>query len=508
MTQTEQPSRLNDSSVRKHGLSKSRLTSFEQCPKRLWLQVHRREEGKVDSGVELRFAAGHEVGALACSFHPEGIMIEAEPDMAAAIVRTTKLLESADNVPLFEATFVHEGVLVRVDVMEPDGQGAWHVAEVKSSTSRKDYHLADLATQLWVMQENGVEISSAAIRHIDNQFTLAEEGEYTGLLKDTASLEDAHPHIATRAVIAAAARDVLAGPEPEVTIGDQCTSPFLCEFREYCSRGSSQPEWPISLLPNTGKKVAGIWAEQGVTELTQVPDGGLANAVHARIHQATCTNEAFHDVAGAQKATSGWGWPRSYLDFETIAFVIPRWIGTRSWQQVPFQFSLHIEQKDGRLDHEEFLSIDGKDPRRACAEALISMIPSEGAIIAYNAGFERGCIKQLADLFPDLEPALSALSARIVDLLPVTRNHWYHRDQRGSWSIKAVLPTISTMPGYKDLAVQDGTSAQTAYLEAIAPDCDPGRRSAIARDLKDYCALDTLAMVELLGHLTMQRSAA
>lgn len=134
--------------------------------------------------------------------------------------------------------------------------------------------------------------------------------------------------------------------------------------------------------------------------------------------------------------------------------------------------------------------------------------PPSGPVIAYNASFERSCIKQLADLFLDLAEDLSAICERIVDLLPVTRNHWYHRDQRGSWSIKAVLPTISTKPGYKDLAVQDGTSAQTVYLEAVAPGCDPERRSAIARDLKDYCSLDTLAMVELLGHLTVQKSAA
>jgi hypothetical protein len=485
-----------------YGLSKSRITAFEQCPKRLWLQVHRRELAQFDQGAETRFVAGHEVGAAACALHPEGIMINAEPDLATALDRTADLIRRAENPALFEATFTHDGVLVRVDIMEAVGDRRWHVAEVKSSTSRKDYHLGDLATQIWVMREVGVPIASAAIRHISNQFVLEEPGNYCGLFVDAPSLDEIEPLIATRGQVVASARETLTGSEPQLEIGEHCDSPFACEFKGYCGQGIAGPEWPISLLPNTGRSVAAIWAAQGVHELTEVPEGAFANALHERIHRATCTGEVYLDAEGARRATNDWPYPRTWLDFETFAFPVPRWVGTKPWEQVPFQFSAHIERSDGAIEHREFLSLDGDDPRRACAEALLALIPPEGAVIAYNASFERSCIKRLAEFCPDMSYRLHDMAARIVDLLPVTRNHWYHRDQRGSWSIKAVLPTISAELTYESLAVQDGMAAQLAYMEAIHPETSAERRAEIDLELRAYCGRDTEAMINLMRRLT------
>jgi CRISPR/Cas system-associated exonuclease Cas4 (RecB family) len=484
------------------GLSKSRIAAFEQCPKRLWLQVHRPELADVDPSKALSFSAGHEVGEVACALVPGGVMIEAEPDLTAAAERTAQLIATGERQPLFEATFVHDGVLVRLDIMEPREDGSWHVAEVKSATSRKQCYIADLATQLWVLRENGVAVGSAAIRHIHNQFELEHEGYFEGLFVDAPSLDDTHDLVKSRAETVSAARTVLAGDEPSMDMGDHCQSPYSCEFSGYCAQSVVEPAWPISLLPHSGRKLANHWAQSGVHDLTDLPLGSLANSLHARIHEATSSGIPFHDAEGARRATANWSWTRSYLDFETIAFAVPRWIGTRPWQQVPFQFSLHVEDEAGGLVHKEFLCLGPVDPRRLCAEALLEAVPTDGAIIAYNASFERTCIKQLAALFPDLRHALEALANRIVDLLPVTRNHWYHREQRGSWSIKAVLPTITEESGYKALSVADGSAAQVAYLEASRPDCDPERKEQIARDLRAYCLLDTRAMVALLQHLT------
>ena len=417
-------------------------------------------------------------------------------------------MASPDRAPLFEATFVHDSVLVRLDIMEPCADGGWHVAEVKSATSRKDCYVPDLATQLWVLRENGVSVHSAAIRHINNQFVLASEGEYSGLLVDVPSLDEAEEIARDRASVAIAAREVLSGPEPDRDMGDHCDAPYPCEFGAYCSACSPKRVWPISSLPNSGRKLAAKWAEEGIFELTDLPPGSLANPLHVRIQRSITENAPFHDAEGARRATGEWVWPRSFLDFETIGFAVPRWIGTRPWQQVPFQFSIHIETAAGGIEHHEFLALDGKDSRRACAEALLQALPPAGAIIAYNASFERGCIRQLAETFPDLQKDLEQLTARIVDLLPVARNHWYHRDQHGSWSIKAVLPTISGGAGYDELNVADGSAAQAAYLEAIHPSCAAARRDELDRDLRAYCALDTRAMLALLDHLTLRERRA
>lgn len=482
---------MSNTPSRRFGLSKSRLTAFEQCPRRLWLQVHRRELGLIDEGAKARFAAGHEVGGIACALHPEGVMVEADPDLAAAVSTTSELISGGHPGPIFEATFQHDGVLVRVDLLHRKPGGTWRIAEVKSSTGPKDYHLVDLATQLWVIQASGHEVSSAVIRHIDNGFVLAEEGDYSGLFCDADLLDMARPVAEGRAAVVTEARRVLAGEEPVCAMGDHCSKPFTCEFSAHCaSRVAPGPQWPVTILPNgTGRK----WALQGIEDLLALEEGSLSPR-DARILAATRSGEPFHDPKGARQRMCEWSFPLAYLDFETINPAVPRWIGTRPYQQVPFQFSLHLEDEGGAMTHREFLCADGQDPRLPCAQALIASIPSEATIVAYNAPFERRVLRELARDCPVYAELLLDMEAKTVDLLPVARECWYHRDQRGSWSIKAVLPTMSDLD-YEALEVKDGGNAQEAFLEAISPATSPERRWALEQALKAYCERDTWAMV-------------
>lgn len=484
------------------GLSKSKITAFEQCAKKLWLSRHRPELAEVDSGAEARFDAGHVVGEIACRLHGAGVMVEAEPDLAAAVATTRALMEEDATRPIFEATFEHDNVLVRVDVLEPTAHG-WLIAEVKSSAGVKDYHLGDLATQVWVLQQAGVAVTGAVIRHVTSGFRLEREGDYRALFTDADRLELVSDRIADRPRIIQQARAVLAGPEPKLGRGDHCSNPFACEFVSYCARDEAAgPVWPISLLPRTGKAVAESFAAQGLFDLADLTPGQLKNPVHERIREATATGVAYHDRQGARQATKGWAWPRAYLDFETVGPPAPLWVGTKSFQQVPFQFSCHIEALDGGIEHSGFLSIDGEDPRRACAEALVALLDAErcGSVIAYNASFERRCVVELAEAFPDLATSLHGIAAKIVDLLPVARNHYYHRNQRGSWSIKAVLPTVSEMT-YEGLTVKDGGAAQEAWREAADPRTSAERRAELKAGLEIYCERDTEAMIVLLRRL-------
>lgn len=486
------------SSIPRHGLSKSRLTAWEQCDRRLWLSVHRPDQATRDEGAELRFAAGHEVGAIACQLLPDGVMIEADPDLRAALATTRRLLEAPADYPLFEATLEHDGVLVRIDVLEPEPAGGWRLAEVKSSTSAKPYHYPDLATQVWVARQAGLAVSSAAIRHVDNQFVLRTPGDYAGLLKDKDCLADIETVIDARGAVVEEARRTLAGDEPRTPTGDHCHAPFSCEFSAYCRQEAPDPPaWPVTVLPNGGGR---RWLDLGVEDLLAVPGDELTSEVQRRVHAATLSGQGFHDAVQARAMMAQWAWPRVWLDFETIAFAVPRWIGTRPYQQIPFQFSAHIEQADGVIEHHGFLSLDGADPRRSCAEALLAALPATGAVIAYNAPFERARIRELAAAFADLADPLSGLADRVVDLLPVARACWYHRDQRGSWSIKSVLPTIAPELDYAELEVKDGGQAQIAWLEVTAG-CAPERREQLALAMHRYCERDTWAMVVVARRL-------
>lgn len=490
-------SSLPDEGPRRFGLSKSRLTMFAQCPRRLWLQTHAPDRAEAGEGVEARMAVGHRVGEIACGLCPGGVMVDAENGLGAALEMTRRLIDEGHPGPIFEATFEHDGVLVRADILSRDGEDGWRLAEVKSSASVKAYHFGDLATQAWVIGKAGLNLTSAAIRHIDTGFVLKREGDFAGLFHDGECLGGIGEAVAERESIVAEARAMLAGDEPDIAPGEHCSTPFDCDFQNWCSRNLPPgPEWPVDILPGGGGKA---WRDRGIDDLLDLDAADLSPR-HARILQATRTGTPYHDIAGARTAMEGWGWPRAWLDFETINPAIPRWVGTRPYQQVPFQFSLHVEQQDGSVTHHEFLDTSGADPRRVCADTLVAMIPSEATIIAYYAPFEQRVLRELAATFPDLAPRLEAFANRTEDLLPVTRAHWYHRDQRGSWSIKAVLPTIGDF-GYTGLEVKDGGQAQEAWVEAVHPGTDPLRKAALEDALRAYCERDTWAMIILARKL-------
>jgi hypothetical protein len=489
---------------RRSGLSKSRIAIFEQCAKRLWLSVHKPELALESDGTRRVFRIGHEVGAAACALYPGGIEIDGSQGLTQAAEATAAGMARESRIPLFEATFIHQGVAVRVDLMIPDGDG-WHVVEVKSTTSVKPYQRADLATQLWVMRGCGVPISRASVRVIDTRFVLRESGSYDGLFVDEPAGDEVDLIVGTRAEIVTAANVTLGGLEPDITIGAHCSDPFACSFEQYCRRDlPAPPVWPTSLLPGMrGKAFARAAAEEGIDDLLLVDAERLPQPVLARVHAATVSGTPYHDAEAVRSETDGWAFPRTFLDFETIAFAIPRWIGTSPYQQIPFQFSAHIDRGAGEPEHVEFLSIDGADPRASCAAALASL-PADGAVIAWNASFERTCLLKLADHVPDHAPALRSLASRLVDLLPVARRHYYHRDMRGSWSIKAVLPTLAPQLDYKQLdGARSGVEAQDAYLEATDPATPAGRRKDLRRGLLDYCRLDTMAMVVALERLRL-----
>jgi hypothetical protein len=195
-------------------------------------------------------------------------------------------------------------------------------------------------------------------------------------------------------------------------------------------------------------------------------------------------------------------YPRYYLDFESIQFAIPIWVGTSPYQQLPFQWSCHIQSSVEGLKHSDFLDTSGNDPRRSFAESVLEVCGDTGPIIVYNQSFEKRIIKELAILFPDLSGPLLALNERMFDLLPVVKKNYYHPQMKGSWSIKHVLPCLVPELSYAELGdVQDGTEAQKAYLEIIGSNSDNSERQALHNDLREYCKLDTYAMVAIVDKL-------
>jgi len=472
-------------------MTPARLAAFERCPRLLWLMRFRPDVASVEENAEAdaRRAAAQAVKVEAQRQCPGATAIDHGRGWPAAVAATRAAL--AARRPVLNAAFERDGLCATIAIAMPASDDRWHLIDVRSATKAKPEHLGTVATQCWAAEGNGLTIASAAVRHLDREFDLPPGGDLSGVFAEADVTDRIAGITAERSATLSGAREVLAGDEPQTLPGDQCRAPHPCGFHAHCGAGLPPGlEWPVSILPRgAGKR----FAARGVDDLTRVPVDELRSDTDRRIQRATMTGAVEHDPAGAAAATRDWAYPRIWLDFETVSRALPVWPGSRPYEQVPFQFVADIEEADGRIARREFLSLDGLDPRRACAEALAAL-PATGAVIAWHASFERGVIERLALCFPDLAAPLTSLADRIVDLLPVARDHWYHRDQRGSWSIKAVLPTIAPHLDYAGLAVKQGGDAVEAYLEASAPDCSPDRRMALDQALRLYCGRDVEAM--------------
>jgi len=485
-------------------LSKSKILAHRQCPKRLWLELHSDKEPEYSAQTKASFATGHSVGAVAQALYdprPQRVVLDAQTDGYPVVTdRTAELLSGKS--PFFEALFSAGGALAFADVMQPLGRGAWKMIEVKSSTSMKDYHLDDAAIQYFVATRSGVKLKALALAHIDSTWIYPGGGDYTGILVETDITADVARRVADVAEwIAKAQATAQLGTEPEIRTGVHCDDPFPCAFHDHCSSQEPQAVHPVAWLRGAKKKsLKEHLANLEITELTQVPDE-LLNALQQRVKAATVSGETYFDRKGAAAALKAHKLPAYFLDFETINPAVPIWAGTRPFQQIPFQFSCHRLGRMDKLEHREFLHITSADPSSDFIDALLIACDAETStapIFVYNQGFESARIKELATRFAKRRRALLSLVDRMVDLLPIAKANYYHPAQKGSWSIKAVLPALVPELAYDQLEeVQDGGGAQQAFLEIISPEIDLLRKAQRIKQLLAYCKLDTLAMVRV-----------
>ena len=485
-------------------LSKSKILAHRQCPKRFWLELNRKDESKESAQTIASFASGHAVGAVAQVIYDpraERVVLNAQANgYDVTFARTGELLRGKS--PFFEALFSAGGALAFADVMTPLPFGMWKMAEVKSSTKMKDYHLEDAAIQYFVATQSGVKLKALSLAHIDSKWVYQGDGDYGGLLVETDVTAEVAARIDEVAEwIAAAQATARKRTEPNLRTGAHCTKPFACAFIDYCSAREPQAEHPVSWLPNVRKTSLKVHlAKPEITEISQVPDP-LLDVQQMRVKSATLSGKTYFDAKGAAAAFKRYKPPAYFLDFETISPAVPLWAGTRPFQQIPFQFSCHRLRRTGALEHREFLHVDSSDPSADFVTALLVACDADTScapIFVYNQSFEKTCIKDLATRFPKRRKALLSLIERIVDLLPITKANYYHPLQEGSWSIKDVLPALVPELSYDQLeGVKDGTTAPLAFAEIIATETTVERKTQLTEQLLAYCKLDTLAMVRV-----------
>ena len=483
-------------------LSKSKFVAGVQCLKRLYYQIHQPALAELtEESQEARLEQGNEVGLLAQSRFPRGAFVSFEEGLGDALAQTAALLEDLSIPAIFEATLQHQGVLVRVDILERRPGNRWRLIEVKSSVDLKDHYLYDVAIQAHVLRGCGLDISSSCLMHLDRDYVYdgqkydpKELFNIRNLTGQIRKLESEIPKLLR------AQRKCLAQEHPpEISPGPQCSHPVPCEFYTHCN--PPVPEHHISSLPRLSSKKQMELLDQGISLIHEIPeDFSLTeNQIRAWISVKTGQPWISDDLA---KEVARLKYPLYFMDFETLYPAIPRFAGMWPYSHIPFQWSVHRQMStDGELEHAEFLAETAVDPRRDFIDSLCKAVGKRGQIVAYNATFESQRLADLANWMPEYAERITTIRARLWDLWPFVKRHVYHPQFQGSYSLKVVLPALVPGSSYEGMEVSHGDEAGLVWDQMICGAPNPAERQRLKSALLDYCRQDTLAMAKVLDAL-------
>ncbi|MDL2220666.1 DUF2779 domain-containing protein [Eubacteriales bacterium OttesenSCG-928-N14] len=493
-------------------LSKSKYCLGVQCPKILWMDKNMPEQ-KAEQD-QSRFEAGNMVGDLAMGYF--GAYTEVpfcREDKGQMLSTTQQLIEQGTPV-IAEASFSYDGNFCSVDLLKK-GEGGYEIVEVKSSSGEqtdtagnvKVVYLDDMAYQYYVLTHAGLPVTKVSLMRLNKNyerqgdldlqqlFVLTDCTELVKRMQDEIPARIDHiKQVATQQM------------EPQMLLGRSCDDPYPCAYHNWCFRNLPQNN-VFDIGFRFSKQNKEQMYRDGIIRMEDVLHSNirLSHMQHLQIITALEDAPPHVDREKIQQFLDTLHYPLYHLDFETYQQVVPLWDGVKPYEQIPFQYSLHIQQTPcGEAEHKEYLAQAGEDCRRELAERLCADIPRDVCVLAFNAGFEKSRIQALANRFADLRGHLMDIRENFVDLaMPFSAGHYYARQMGGSYSIKVVLPAICG--GDPDLdynkleSIHNGSEAMAAFasLHEKTPEEIAQTRTALLA----YCKLDTLAMVKILERL-------
>jgi len=488
-------------------LSKSQYIRGLQCVKSLWLKKYKPDVLSVpDSSSEATLDTGHKVGELACELFPDGVAIPDDVTSLDKKVALTQQLMGEGVKNIYEASFHFEGIFIAVDILHINDDKTVEIYEVKSSTEVKEVYLNDLSIQYYVLNGLGYTIKSANLIHINRDYLREDALEVDKLftiVNLTDELKELQHNIPEHFKYFQSFLNDKEN-EPEIDIGTHCLHPYTCDAMEYCWKHI--PEYSIFDISRLRSDKKFNLYYNDIIKFEDIEDISVFSKSQQIQIYSELTQQAIINKEAIKEFLDTLSYPIYHLDFETFQQAIPEWRGISPYMQIPFQYSLHIEQEDGSLEHREFLAPEGEDPRYELAKRLVEDIPTDVTVLAYNMGFEKGVIRKLAAMFDELAPQLLAIHNNIKDLMtPFQKKDYYIPEMRGSYSIKYVLPALvpEMADAYKKLdGVHNGGEAMQTYAK-LAHMENKEEVARLREALLRYCELDTLAMVRVLEKLKL-----
>lgn len=478
-------------------LSKSRFIKGLQCHKALWLLTHRPElQDEVSASQQAVFDAGTDVGVIAQDLYPGGVEVPFDGLSVSEQLAMTQSEIAKKTKTIYEATFSFDNVLVKADILHK-GRIGWELYEVKGSTGVKEVYMDDITVQYYVIAGSGINVKKAGLVHIDNGYVRDGDIDARGLF----AIQDVTDTIFKRQPVMAkkikSMRAMLKKGEPAIDIGGHCSDPYDCAFRGYC--WSHIPSPSVFDFADIGKPNGFTLYKQGIVKMKDVPRESLGWRQQLQQDGALRKKNSV-DSDAIRAFLASLRYPLAFMDFETTYMTpIPLFDGTRPFQSVPFQFSLHWRDSPNEvLQHREFLAPATGDPQKEFLASLLASLPKNGCILTWNKGFETKVLLALSQQFPKHKKRIQAVIDNIVDLMePFRRKQIYHWQFDGSYSIKAVLPALVPELSYEALAISDGGTAAASWLQ-MRSSSGQEEQSQVRQNLLEYCHLDTLAMVRIL----------
>ena len=486
-------------------LSKSQYCKGKKCLKSIWLYQHKRKIADPPSEFQKNiFDQGTEVGKLATKYFHGGIEITEDYTQPEKAMQKTQEAITYNAPAIFEAAFLYNEVLIRVDVLRNNEDGSWDLIEVKSTNIvDPKVHYDDVAIQKWVLLNSGITVKNCYLMHLNREYVRQGKLDLKKLFLLENLDEVIKPNFESVAnTLRLIKSNLILDNEPNKPIGSHCKSPYVCEFKSYCWKDDVTGS--IHRLGRINDKKRHVLMDQGIQMIKDIPD----NFDLSTNQQIECcsakNNDVYLQLKDIQMHLEGLVYPLYYLDYESVAYAIPKYNGSWPHKHLTTQYSLHIQEtSDSKLEHHEFLHNEDSDPSEALVKSLITNIkPDRGSVIVYHKTYERDRTKELADTVPEFRDRLEDIIDRMWDLeLPFAKRWYWDPRFGGSSSIKKVLPVFAPELSYQDLEINKGDLAQLKYAEMIKLSKSSPERGKIQQNLLKYCQRDTLAMVRVLSQL-------
>lgn len=477
-------------------ISKSNFVLGLQCDKSLYLKKNNPELGDpISLQSQNIFDMGNRIGVFAQELFPGGVDVRKNSTLSEdKIKKTQQYIENGEQV-LYEAGFSYNRMYCFVDILIKKGD-SWFIHEVKSSTKVSKNHIKDVSFQYYVLKKCGLNIKGVYITHINNQYNRKKKLLIKRLFKSVSVLDKVLEYQAIVEEKVEHFFKVLNSSElPSVKIGSHCSSPYICMFKSLCWKDiPSYSIFDISRLSSDNK-----WDlyNQGVVTLDKIPKSFPLLERQKKEVDSFLSDKIIIDKKNLSEFINKVSSNIYFLDFETYQSAIPTLVGTKPYQQIPFQYSAHYINDKQELSHYEFLSSNLDDPREEFILSLIEDLRLPGDIFVYNISFEKQRLQELARAFPDYASLLYDIIDRMIDLIIPFKNGWYYSPKmKGKNSIKNVLPALVPGFSYQDLEINNGILASQSFLNLSRIE-DKEQKNKIRKDLLEYCKLDTEAMVKI-----------